>query len=498
MLPPESPIQDPLEGELTEPPPSDLSDYACDESATQIWKPGQPEERATGGGLGRHTEPATMDAGQLAGLLVQNDLVGDSEIRAARSQIAAAGQPLIFDRLAEELVRRGKLTRYQVAALHQGKIKGLVVGNYIVLDKIGAGGMGLVLKAQHRQLQRIVALKLLPPSISRDRAAVIRFRREATAVAKLRHPNIVSALDAGETHGLLFLVMEYVEGKDLARFVRESGPLPVMQAIDSVIQAARGLEQAHAHGIVHRDIKPANLLLDRSGTVKVLDLGLARVSQGQDPLTSESSELNLTVSGAIVGTVDYMSPEQAYNPRLADARSDIYSLGCTLHYLLTGKPPYGGKGFMERLIGHRERPIPSLLRGRADIPHSLDAVFRRLMSKEPKARLQSMAEVIQELEKARAGPSIPAPARRASSRQHEDPAEDPNPVYEVARPTFPDLPITRPRAQDFGNVFVPSRGRSEDWNGGRRASRLRDREQFYAGLLLLAAGALLSWYLFGR
>ena len=145
------------------------------------------------------------------------------------------------------MIGRGKLTRYQAAAIRQGKTKGLIIGNYIVLDKVGAGGMGLVLKARHRQHERVVALKLLPPSISRDRAAVIRFRREAAAVAKLRHRNIVTAIEAGETHGLLFLIMEYVEGKDLARLVRERGPLPVSQAVDCVIQAARGLEHAHAH-----------------------------------------------------------------------------------------------------------------------------------------------------------------------------------------------------------------------------------------------------------
>ena len=164
-----------------------------------------------------------------------------------------------------------------------------------------------------------MALKLLPPSISRDRAAVIRFRREAAAVAKLRHRNIVTAIEAGETHGLLFLIMEYVEGKDLARLVRERGPLPVSQAVDCVIQAARGLERAASHGIIHRDIKPANLLLDCSGVIKILDMGLARVSQGQSLLTTESTDLNLTVSGAIVGTVDYMSPEQAYDPGLLTA-----------------------------------------------------------------------------------------------------------------------------------------------------------------------------------
>jgi tRNA A-37 threonylcarbamoyl transferase component Bud32 len=363
MFPSRSVGKDPSEGELTEPPPSDLSDYTWDDSERQRAEPGQSgpdparDERAE---RETETDEASEDVDRFVEVLTRNRLVEASEICRLRASLFADGRPASASRLSSEFVRLGKLTAYQAAAIRQGKTKGLSIGDYIVLDKIGSGGMGLVLKARDRRGDRVVALKLLPPSISRDRAAVIRFRREAAAVAKLRHPNVVAALDSGETHGLLYLVMELVEGKDLARIVKERGPMTVSQALGCLLQAARGLREAHRLGIIHRDIKPANLLLDRSGAIKVLDLGLARVSQGRDMLTSETSDLNLTVSGVIVGTVDYMSPEQAYDPRLADARSDIYSLGCTLHYLLTGKAPYGGQGFMERLIGHRERPIPSL------------------------------------------------------------------------------------------------------------------------------------------
>ena len=243
--------------------------------------------------------------------------------------------------------------------------------------------MGLVFKARHRQLQRIVALKLLPPSISRDRAAVIRFRREVAAVANLRHPNIVAALDAGDTAGLLFLVMELVDGKDLAKVVREKGPMPVKQAVDCIIQAARGLKEAHDRGVIHRDIKPANLLLDRSGTVKVLDLGLAHVSQGQDPLTSDSSELNLTVSGSFVGTVDYMSPEQAYDPQTG--RQPLRHLLAGLHLAL----PADRQASLRRghlhgaAAGPSRGPIPSLSKTRNDIPPALEDTFRVLVAKSP-------------------------------------------------------------------------------------------------------------------
>ena len=203
------------------------------------YEEGQREgiEPASDGGENRVRAASVEDLAQFVEIVVRSRLVVESEIRAICAQLFPGGQPGSVQRLTEELIRRGKLTRYQAAAIRQGKTKGLSIGNYIILDKVGSGGMGLVLRARHRQQQRIVALKLLPPSISRDRAAVIRFRRESAAVAKLRHPNIVSALDAGETHGLLFLVMELVDGKDLARVVREKGPLPIGQAIDCVTQA---------------------------------------------------------------------------------------------------------------------------------------------------------------------------------------------------------------------------------------------------------------------
>ncbi len=500
MLPTDSPIHDPLAGELSEQPPSDLSDYTWDDSETQVLKPGQAGASASGpvDKDGQAAQAAIGDAASLAKLLVQGGLVTESEIQSARSRPASGGQTTDAEHLLNELIGRGKLTRYQAAAIRQGKSKGLIIGNYIVLDKVGAGGMGLVLKARQRNHQRIVALKLLPPSISRDPAAVIRFRREAAAVAKLRHRNIVSAIEAGETHGLLFLIMEFVEGKDLARLVRERGPLPVAQAVDCVIQAARGLEHAHAHGIIHRDIKPANLLLDNSGVIKILDMGLARVSHAENLLTTESTDLNLTVSGAIVGTVDYMSPEQAYNPRLADGRSDIYSLGCTLHYLLTGKPPYSGQTFMERLISHRERPIPSLLRARGDVPNGVDAIFRGLMCKSPEARPQTLSEVIQQLERARTGASAAVPVQRNAPARNNDSSEDSGSIYQVTEPSSPEKPTRRIKAEPMSTVFVPSRGRSSEWTAGPRFRRRLMSERLIAGILMLATAALMAWYVLRR
>ncbi len=484
-----SPLPDPAEGELKEQPPSDLSEYNWDDTDTQRHEPasgGDSGSDPVGPRSGEPLRSAADDPGRFRELLIETGLVSERDLLVIRRKLFPDGSPEEIRPLSKELIRQGLITPYQAAAVRQGKTRGLVIGNYHVLDKIGSGGMGLVLKARDRRQQRIVALKLLPPSISRDRAAVIRFRRETAAVAKLRHPNIVAALDAGETHGLLYLVMELVEGNDLARIVKRQGPLPLDRAIDCMLQAARGLREAHRHGIIHRDIKPANLLLDHSGTVKILDLGLARVSQGQDVLTADSSELNLTVSGAIVGTVDYMSPEQAFDPRLADARSDTYSLGCTFHYMLTGKAPYGGQSFMERLLGHRERPIPSLRSIRGDVPEAVDELFGRMLSKSPESRPQTMEDLLEEIRESRRR----APRARKTPRSEPEAAidwradgDDSDSIY--------DIVSSSPAAQPFlsadpSTVFVRSRSPSSDRIEGSHSRRALRRRRLIVALLFFA------------
>ena len=300
------------------------------------------------------------------------------------------------------------MTRYQASAVLQGKAKALALGPYLVLDRLGSGGMGLVFQARRRDSRDVVALKILPPSASKQEQAVLRFRREAKIMAQLAHANLVASREIGEHNGVHYLVMDYVEGLDLHRIVRSEGPLGVRRAVDCVIQAARGLSAAHERGIVHRDIKPANLMVEPGGTVRVLDLGLARITQAADPLHVREPDPSLTYSGMMLGTVDFVSPEQSNNPKLADHRSDIYSLGCTLHFLLTGRPPYSGETIMERLIAHHQQPAPSLLSTRSDVPLALDTLFHRMMDKDPNRRPQSMNEVIQALEVTLAQGEVPA------------------------------------------------------------------------------------------
>lgn len=286
------------------------------------------------------------------------------------------------------LVRRGVLTQYQADRVLANDTDGLVLGNYAILDTLGAGGMGQVFLAEHLRMGRRVALKMLPDESAADADAIARFRREVRAAAHLVHPNIVTAHDADEANGRHFLVMEYVAGRDLSSHVATHGTMTVDLAVDCIRQAARGLEYAHQRGIVHRDVKPSNLLRDASGTIKILDLGLARFDD-----TLVDVEDQLTATGMVMGTFDFMSPEQAFDTRTADASSDVYSLGCTLYFLLHGKPMFRGMTSVQKILAHRDAPPPSLREGRDDVPEFVDEVYRRMVAKHPNDRFGTMADV---------------------------------------------------------------------------------------------------------
>ncbi len=357
-----------------------------------------------------------------------------------RDYIPPKGSSHDAESLARELVRKKQLTRYQAEEVYRGKGKSLVLGNYVLLERIGSGGMGQVFKARHRRMDRIVAIKLLPPALTKDQDAIARFGREVKAAAKISHPNIVAAFDADCADKVHFLVMEFVEGSDLSAHVKKHGTLSLGKAINYILQAARGLDAAHKKGVIHRDIKPANLLLDAEGTVKILDMGLARISGEIDA----PQQAELTTTGTIMGTVDYMAPEQAVSTKTADQRADIYALGCTLHYLLTGKSTYEGDTLMARLLAHRDQPIPALRAANPDVPDDLEAVFRKMVAKRVEDRYQSMAELLPDLEKCSHGNDPTVVIRSSNDTTDED---DMMSFLREPMPLSTTKPVVRPLAQ---------------------------------------------------
>ncbi len=320
--------------------------------------------------------------------------------------------------LARQVLQRGWLTRFQLTEVLHGRGKELHFGAYILLDRLGEGGMGQVFKAQHQHMSRVVALKLIRKDRLSHPKAVRRFEREAQAAAQLNHPNIVLAYDAGEAAGTHFLSMEYVEGRDLHQLVHETGPLPVARACGFIRQAALGLHHAHSRGIVHRDIKPQNLLVTAAppATVKVLDMGLSRWQQG---LSEE--ERGLTRDGVVLGTVDFMAPEQARNAHGADGRADLYSLGCTLFYLLTAHRPFHAESTAELLLKHQTEEATPLESLRPDVPEGVASVVRKLLAKRPEDRFQTAAELAAALEPfcGTGGAAVPMPAAPPASRTEE-------------------------------------------------------------------------------
>ena len=327
-------------------------------------------------------------------LALRSGLVNSDQLQEALVQIEQSyGGHLPDDAaaLADELVRLGLLTRWQSERLLEGRHKGFFLKRYRLLDHLGSGGMSNVYLAEHVLMHRRVAIKVLPKHRVADSSYLARFHREAQAAAALDHKNIVRAYDVDNEGDIHFLVMEYVEGRDLQQIVKQDGPLDYRTAADYIRQAAEGLAHAHQAGLIHRDVKPANLLVDRNNVVKLLDLGLARFTE------EDRASLTVAFDENVLGTADYLAPEQAIDSHGVDARADIYSLGCSLYYALTGHPPFAEGTLPQRLVAHQKLPPPSIFKDRPDAPEDLVAICLRMMAKRPEDRYQSAAEVAQVL-----------------------------------------------------------------------------------------------------
>jgi eukaryotic-like serine/threonine-protein kinase len=325
--------------------------------------------------------------------------------------------------IARHLVEAGKLTKFQAERLLAGKTDGFQLGQYRILDELGRGGMGRVFKAVHLAMGRFVALKMISPALTlTDRAREL-FQREVRAAGRLHHPNIVTFYDAHTTGDRCYLVMEFVDGPNLSQLVREQGPLPVEQACEYIRQAAQALDYAHAQGLVHRDIKPSNLLVQQTPSgpqVKLLDFGLSLATAGDVNTPGKEN--------TVLGTPDYVSPEQAKSQHTVDGRSDLYSLGCTFYYLLTGEPPFPGGTPLEKVIRHQSDAPVSVQTRRPDVPDAVSAIVHKLLAKNAKWRYQKAGELAADLAGVAAGkkPDWSAPPMPRPKQRKKDPERTPS------------------------------------------------------------------------
>ena len=326
------------------------------------------------------------ERGELAEALIQR-------LSAVRACLLHAQRKAAYDAHLRTMSAQGGIAEPAAAeevAPPGRELDGSVFGEYLLLDRIGNSRTGQVFKARHRTLGRLVALKVLSPEALGTPELRDRFYRKIKILARLSHPNLVALYDAGQREETHYMTMEYVDGQDLVGWMRQYGPIPVDLAVNYLAQAAAGLGYAHRQGVYHRNVKPGNILLDQHGIARVIGFGQAWVEPEGQPGTPENA---LVASpGRVVGTLDYMAPEQAADSNRVDGRTDVYSLGCTLYAVLTAQLPYPARWPAEKTLAHRDQPIPSIRALRADVPERLDAVFRKMAAKRAVDRYSTMAE----------------------------------------------------------------------------------------------------------
>jgi serine/threonine protein kinase len=454
---------------------------------------------------------------------LSHSLLNENDIAEVLQSCRTKTENVTAQTFARMAIQLSKLTQLQAKILLSKDTSSLSIGPYLILEKIGQGGMGSVYKARHKSMDRVVAIKVLRRREGFSPETIKRFQREVLASAKLIHPNIVTAFDAGEQNGIHFLVMEYVSGGDLKSLLEKQGSLSIAKTIDYVQQVARGMQYAHDMQIIHRDIKPANLLLDSNGCIKILDLGLARIVR--DQANEDSLSHGLTADGALMGTVDYLSPEQSFDTKTADTRSDIYSLGCTLYTLLTGEVVFPAGSLVQRVLAHREATVPSLRARRNDVPEALDKLFQRMLSKDPSERPQSMLAIAETLKSILAGVDdgdlrsvtsahgaddtfLETLIQSSDDKVKEPPAQVPSSPSPQALPTYPSPIPLSPSNRQIDNSQSSNRSTNPEFNtilsarpvvAARRKTKRSKRSWPTLGTMIITAASLFAfagWMIF--
>ncbi|HLA83588.1 MAG TPA: protein kinase [Thermoguttaceae bacterium] len=394
---------------------------------------------------------AITSAEEFLNALSKSQLLKPEQLAHAQDTLLLAGSA---EQFAEILVEEGLLTEWQASQLMAGLTR-FTIGNYVLLDLLGRGGMGSVFLARHLTMNRQVALKVISRRVGKDPASRDRFLSEARATALLDHPNIVRAYDVDKDQDRFYIVMEHVAGHDLEELVELEGPLDFEFIVDCMRQAAQGLAHAHQRNMVHCDIKPSNLLVTESGTIKILDMGMARlINQNAEDSSSDRD-------GRIPGTVDYMAPEQATEGPDFDHRADIYSLGCTMYFMLTGHPPFHEGSLAQRIVQHQTQSPPDILAEHPDTPPDLARICLKMMAKNPSDRYQTADELAKVLAAWR--PPAPGPAVNvvAAQRPLSTGVAIGEEEFQAAQPMNPLLPKLKAKAKPKG--FMSEERRPVFW-----------------------------------
>src|SRR4051812_43758170 len=336
--------------------------------------------------------PAPATTSEFVELVQKSGVVDASRLAAYLQQIHDRGPlPKLPTVMANFMVRDAIVTLFQAEQLLLGKWKRFTIGKYKVLERLGSGGMGQVFLCEHKLMRRRVAVKVLPTQKAADPSSLERFYPEAPAGAPLDHPHILRAYDIDQDDNLHFLVMEYVDGASLQEMIRKTGPMDPTRACHYMYWSAVGLQHAHQQGLIHRDVKPGNILVDRTGVVKILDLGLARFFLDEDDLITKKYD------ESVLGTADYLAPEQAVDSHTVDGRADIYSLGATFYFLLTGQPPFADGTVAQKLLWHQSKAPKSVREVRPEVPEPVAHIVFKMMAKKPEDRYQSPGELAEAL-----------------------------------------------------------------------------------------------------